>query len=102
MEDVTVFVFKRNISVRLVLDEQAGNLGAIGLENAALTDSFVVRPVTVIDISVGVVMLARLVSHVVLKVSDIVFTVREEDVDMTVSEFPIFKTTIDDFVLRRK
>lgn len=77
LEHVAIFVFKVDIPICFILYEEAGDLGAVSLEDTALTNSLVILPVTVVDVSVGVVMLTRLVPRVVLKVTHIILAISE-------------------------
>jgi len=77
LEHVAIFVFKVDVSICFVLYEEAGDFCRVGLEDTALANSLVILPVTVVDVPVGVVMLARLVPRVVLEVSHIILTIGE-------------------------
>ena len=84
LEHVSVFVFKLNLSVSLVLNEHSIKFGSIILENSASANSLIAIPFTIIIVSVLVVMYSLAVSTVVLEVSFVIFTIAEQNLDLSV------------------
>ena len=84
LEHVSVFVFKLDLSISLVLNEHSIKFGSIILENSPSTNSLVALPFAIIIVTVLVVMYSLAVSTVVLEVSFVIFTIAEQNLDLRV------------------
>lgn len=99
-EIIAILIFHVNVAVGFVFDEHTLDFGAINLGDAVEADSLIVLPVTVVNVSTEVVVLAGRVSLVVLHVAFIELSIGEEDLDLAVSHFPVFEAAFNQFVTR--
>jgi hypothetical protein len=99
-ELVTVLVFHIHISISFVFDEHALNLCPIILSDFVESNSLIVLPIAIVDVSVEIVVLTIRVAHVVLHVTFIELSVGKEDLHLTICNFPVFKTAFDNFISR--
>jgi hypothetical protein len=100
LENVAILVVHFYISVGFVFNKHAGYFSSIGLRDTASSDSLVIEPIAVIGITVEVVVFTSRVAHVVLHVTFIEFSISEEDLDLAISNLPVFKATFDYFISR--
>ena len=101
MENVALFVFKLDRTIRLVLDELALQFGAIcHCDFATLTSTLVLEPFTFVNVAIGVEHHALQLAAVVLHGPLVELSVDEEDLDVAVLQLPSFKATLYDFIGR--
>jgi len=102
LEKVAVLVLELNVAFCLILCEETAHFASVESEDPAAAHSAIILPLSLVEITIGVVVNARAVTHVVLHVAFVEFAIRHEDLDLAISDFVPIKSGLNNLVRQRE